>query len=167
MFPFQQQNTILIPPSPTATKLSDYVRAMIYFHLLIGLLTVFSGRLFPGAFDLLACFIGLSSIKQIHAFSFQQIICYTIYCSIATFFSLFRLLISQSNFNNEIIPGIKWQFYIYQINLLCAPIIQVNKNKNIKNTIIKFNIEGYVWICFHLCCWMKYFFSGTICLLCI
>lgn len=115
---------VLIPPTEKGRKIADYLKIAIGIHLVLAILLFFGGRYIDGIFDLLGVVIGFLGIRNPEGYSFQQVLCYCVFCGMDVFWSILRLILYFSGAATTTTGSIaQWQYTIFIITLIAGPFV--------------------------------------------
>jgi len=118
-------SSILVPPNDKARQISLFFKISLALHLALSILFFLSFQWFDGTFDLIAVCVGVMAVYDSEGMNLQSVMCYGIFCGMYGLFAIIRMIMYFASHLGVNVPTRHWQFQIYVVSLIAAPIIYI------------------------------------------
>jgi len=104
---------MLIPPSERARRWALGMKIVLSIHIVVITGFFLSALYIDAVVDLLGALIGYMSIRNPRGYNFQQVLCYSIYLGMDSFWSVIRTVLFFLGLSRTQTPLVAWQYHIY------------------------------------------------------
>jgi len=125
-FPFGGIQNILVPPTEKARKIAVAFKVCLVLHFLLIISFFISTQYIDAVMDLFLLALGAFAVKSSDGYSFQQVLCYTVWVGMRFIWEAIRMIVywaASGSGDGTGVPDATWQKEIYVGSLMAAPII--------------------------------------------